>query len=619
MLRSALLLVASTALLALASTSPGAATDGLPTTCVIDGMVFDECPLGEDGPPWNGSGSGNLLLTKPDLGARGGGFAVAPSCLSQGRPFQAHAVIENFGGLDFAGNHLVRVDFYLVTPNTVAFPAANLLGSTSIVFPDVTSASLGEVGVLVTLDGNLPALAAGQYKLGIEIDVDDEVSELVESNNKVVAGDVVAVGDCVDLVPALDGTSVSSPVTQGETLGIAGSVRNEGEAALAGPRSIVVRYRAVPEGGDELGGTVLGEVTVALDAGSSLAPGAARMAPPLSVETELPPGNYAIGADVDFGGTGDEEGAVDEVDESNNSALVGSVEVNARPPGKPDYVVTKAQITGQEKDPLSAGFRFNVAIRLGNLGDNAQPGFYPEVRVVASRDQVIDSSDATLRDFPSARRVFSFGPGSALSRLVTLEVAWPAELPGGKYVIGVVVDPHNQVAEQREDNNVAIAGGVRAVIDCPHLATLEDAQAVYGEIFTRAAPLPVEPATHPGLDGELCEECFTCDLAIFTTELDVCHFDFRYKLANTHVEFFLRPMMHQACVTNLAGLVAARPDVVLDIYADAKKFKDGLASDKAFCDSHNADSVERRYCGCSNTNYLDWAPSPHPGQCVYSP
>ena len=44
---------------------------------------------------------------------------------------------------------------------------------------------------------------------------------------------------------------------------------------------------------------------------------------------ELPPGNYAIGADVDFSGTGDEEGAVDEVDESNNSALVGSVEVKS--------------------------------------------------------------------------------------------------------------------------------------------------------------------------------------------------------------------------------------------------------------------------------------------------
>src|SRR5688500_2247733 len=100
MLRSALLLVASTALLALASISPGAATDGLPTTCVIDGMVFDDCPLDEDGPPWAG-GPGNVNLTKPDLGAHGGGFAVSPSCLSPGRGFDAHAVIENFGGLDF--------------------------------------------------------------------------------------------------------------------------------------------------------------------------------------------------------------------------------------------------------------------------------------------------------------------------------------------------------------------------------------------------------------------------------------------------------------------------------------------------------------------------------------
>ncbi len=617
MLRSALLLVASTALLALASISPGAATEGLPTTCVIDGMVFDTCPLDDDGPPWAG-GPGNVNLTKPDLGARGGGFAVSPSCLSPGRGFDAHAVIENFGGLDFRDTP-VRIEFYLVTPNTVAFLPGNLLGSQTIIFPHVTSGTLGEVGVFVPLSGTLPDIAAGQYQLGIDIDVDDEMLELSENNNREVAGNVVAVGDCVDLTPALDATSVSSPVTQGETLTIAAGVRNEGDESLVGPLSFVVRLRAVPEGGDELGGTVLGETTLALDAGSSLAPGAARVAPPLSLAVELPPGNYAIGADVDFSGTGDEEGAVDEVDESNNSALVGSVEVNARPPGKPDYVVTKAQITGQEKNPISAGYRFNLAIRLGNLGDNAKPGFYPEVRVVASRDQVIDSSDATLRDFPSARRLFSFGPANALSSLVTLEVAWPAELPEGKYVIGVVVDPHNQVAEQLEDNNVAIAGGVQAVIDCTHLATLEDAQALFGEVFTRAAPLPVEPATHPGLDGELCEDCFTCDLAIFTTELDVCHFDFRYKMANSSVKNFLRPMMHQACVTTLAGLVAARPSVVLEVYKDAKEFKDKLAGDKAFCDSFHADDLTRRYCGCSNTNYLDWAPSPHPGECVYSP
>ena len=617
MRRSALPLVATIVLLS-AMPSALVAADGLPTTCVIDGMVFDECPLDEDGPPWGGGPGGNLNFTKPDLGARGGGFSIAPSCLSPGRSFEAHAVIENFGGLDFRDTP-VRIEFYLVHPNTVAFLPGNLLGSQTIIFPHVTSGALGEVGVFVPLSGTLPDVVDGQYQLGIDIDVDDEMLELSENNNREVAGNVVAVGSCIDLAPALNATSVTSPVTQGETLTIAAGVRNEGDEALVGPLSFAVRLRAVPEGGDELGGTVLGEATLAIGAGGSLAPGAARVASPLSVEVELPPGAYAIAADVDYGGQGGAEGEVEEMDEDNNSALVGSVEVNARPPGKPDYVVTKAQITGQEKDPISAGFRFNVAIQLGNLGDNAQPGFYPEVRIVASRDPVIDSSDATLRDFPSARRVFSFGPGNALSRTVTLEVPWPAELPEGKYVIGVVVDPHNQVAEQVEDNNVATAGGVRAVIDCAHLATLEDAQALYGEVFTRAAPLPVEPATHPGLDGELCEECFTCDLGIFNTELDVCRFDFRYKLANVHVEVFVRPIMHQACVTTLAGLVAARPSVVLEVYKDAKEFKDGLASDKAFCDGHHADSVERRYCGCSNTNYLDWAPSPHPGECVYSP
>jgi hypothetical protein len=618
MIRPALLLLASSALFAVASDPLAATTGDEPTTCVIDGMVFDECPLGDDQPPWGGGGSGHLPVTKPDLGARGGGFAVFPSCLSPGRQFDAHAVIENFGGLDFAGDNVVQIDFYLVPPNSVAFAAANLLGSIEIVFPEVTSASFGQVGVLVSLSGDLPDIAPGQYKLGIEIDVGNRLSELVEGNNKIFAGDIVAVGDCIDLAPALDGSSVTSPVTPGDTLTIASNVRNEGDAALVGPQSFQVRYRAVPEGGDELGGTVLGVATVSVAAGAALSPGAARQVPPLSLELELPPGNYSIAADVDFDAAGS-EGAVEESDEQNNSRLIGSVEVNTGSPKQPDYFFTLAKVADQEKDPISAGFRLAVAIRLGDTGSSTKPGYYPELRIVASRDKVIDARDFTLRDFPAAKSLFTFGPGASLSRLVTLEVPWPAELPAGTYTIGAIVDPREQVAELNENNNTALVGGVQAVVDCTHLATLEDAQAVFQEVFTGTAPLPVQPATHPALNGELCEECFTCDLNLFTTEVDVCRFDFRYKLANTSIEFFLRPMMHQACVTSLAGLVTARPSVVLEVYKDAKEFKEKLASDKAFCDSWQADSLQRRYCGCSNTQYLNWAASPYPGQCVYSP
>jgi hypothetical protein len=505
-----------------------------------------------------------------------------------------------------------------VHPDAVALPAANLLGSTEIVFPNVTSASLGEVGVLVSLSGNLPDLAPGQYKLGIDIDVGNQLSELLEGNNKVVAGEVVAVGDCVDLVPALDGFSVSSPVAQGETLTIASAVRNEGDAALVGPRSFAIRYRAVPEGGDELGGTVLGDVTMTIDAGSSLAPGAARIAPSLSVETELPPGNYAIGADVDFGGA-DEGGAVDEVDELNNSALVGSVEVGGPPKGKPDYVVKQANITSQEKDPISAGFRLTLAIRLADLEGTAFPGYYPEVRVVASADELIGEDDFTIRDFPSAKSLFPFGPSAALSRLVTLEAPWPAALPAGKYVIGVLVDPRNQVAEVDEDNNAAVAGNVRAVNDCAKPATLEQARGVFQEVFTGRLPLPVQPAAHPALDAELCELCFSCDLAIFTTEADSCGFRFTYELADLFIKFHLMPAMQRACVTKLEGLVAADPAMVIATYDAAKKMKSSLADDKFACDVAFPNDSQRRYCGCSNDRYLHWALPPHPAECVYFP
>ncbi len=594
-----------------------AATDGVPTTCVIDGMVFDECPLGDDGPPWAG-GPGNVNLTKPDLGARGGGFGVAPSCLSPGRSFEAHAVIENFGGLDFRDTP-VRIEFYLVTPNTVAFLPGNLLGSQTIIFPRVTSGGIGEVGVFVPLSGTLPDVAAGQYQLGIDIDVDDEMLELSESNNRVVAGNVVAVGDCVDLAPALDATSVTSPVTQGETLTIAAGVRNEGDEALVGPLSFAIRLRAVPERGDELGGTVLGEATLAIDAGGSLAPGAARVAPPLSVEVELPPGDYAIAADVDYGGPGGAQGEVEEMDEENNSALVGSVEVNARPPGKPDYVFTKANVVHLEKDPIAAGFRIDVAIRLADIADNALPGFYPAVRVVASDDSVIDAGDTTLQDFPAAQSLYTFGPGARLSRLVTLRVPWPAELRDGRYVIGVIVDPQDQVAEEREDNNATVAGGVEAVNDCAKVASTTQATTVFEEVFTSGSALPVEPATHPSLHGQLCEFCFSCDYEIFTTERDSCLFSSPYVDADFFIRFTLKPAMQRACVTTLAGLVAADSAMVLETYAAAKEFKRQLRSEKLLCDVNHGNSLLRRYCACSNELFLIWAPEPHPGECVYHP
>ncbi|HET9768342.1 MAG TPA: hypothetical protein VFS60_15920, partial [Thermoanaerobaculia bacterium] len=379
-----------------------------------------------------------------------------------------------------------------------------------------------------------------------------------------------------------------------------------------------VRLRAVPEGGDELGGTVLGEVTVAIDAGGSLAPGAARVAPPLSLEVELPPGDYAIAADVDYGGPGGAEGEVDEVDEDNNTALVGSVEINARPPGKPDYVFTKANVVHLEKDPIAAGFRIDVAIRLKDIEDNSVPGFYPAVRVVASQDGVIDAGDTTLQDFPAAQSLYSFGPFARLSRLVTLQVPWPAELPDGRYTIGVIVDPQHEVEEEREDNNATVAGAVKAVDDCTRLASDAHATAVFEEVFTSSSALPVQPALHPSLHGQLCEFCFSCDREIFENEPDDCLFDIPYFNADFFIRFKLRPAMQRACVTTLAGLVAADSAMVLDTYAAAAEFKRQLRQEKLLCDI-NHDGPGRRYCACSNELFLSWAPDPHPGECVYHP
>jgi hypothetical protein len=159
---------------------------------------------------------------------------------------------------------------------------------------------------------------------------------------------------------------------------------------------------------------------------------------------------------------------------------------------------------------------------------------------------------------------------------------------------------------------------VKAVVDCANLATTLQAQGLFEEVFTRRTALPVEPATHPALDGELCEFCFDCDKDIFVDEVDSCHFGVAYLNAQLFILAELKPAMHRACATKLAHLVAAEPAAVVATYEAAKELKRLLRQSKLICDGL-FNPLQRRYCACSNTNYLHWAPAPHPGECVYSP
>jgi hypothetical protein len=604
-------LLAVTLLAVLASAARGAG--GAPDTCIVDGIVFEECPLEVD-PLLPGGPGGGLLGVDPDLSARGGGFILVPAQIAAGQQFTANAVIENLGGLHFSPTE-IRVDFYLSPLGDDALLPQNFLGSTEIVFPVVTSASIGEVGVLVSRSGQLPAIAPGQYRLAIDIDADDAIEELSELNNAVAAGETITVGGGPDLVPLLTGFSVTTPVEQGGPAILASTVRNAGSGGIAGPANFTVRYRAVPAGGDELGGTVLGLATVNVPGGTSLAAGASRAVPSLQVPVSLPPGEYQIAVDVDFSTAAN--GAIAEADEDNNSRLLGAMIVQAAAStGFPDYEFRLAQLTHQEGDPLGVGHRLFIDVKLVDPGPNLLPQIFPPIRIVASDDATIGPTDTTLRNFP---QVTDFYNQNILTQQVSLVVPWPAGIPAGSYFVGAIIDPDNHLAhEPDKSNNTALVGQVTTAVLCPRLPKPGQAETVFDDVFTRSQPLPGFLVPPVAVEGAYCHGVgLRDDYDFFYSPGDSCHFFAPYFEAKQYVELELLPAMQRACVTTLDGLLAASKPDTYQVVVAAFRLKSELEWWKAFCDGEPATAHKRRYCSCSNPDFLSWAPPPGPGECFY--
>lgn len=612
---------------ALAGFSPARAADPMP--CIVDGLLFDDCAdsgivLGE-GPGGGGTGQTPQL---PDLTSLGG-FSFSPTSVEPGDDFNASVVIENFGAVVF-GDNLVRIEFYLSPLGDDALLPGNLLGSVEIYFPRVESQFPDPSYVGVPVSGHLPSsIDPGQYRLAIRIDADGAIFESNEQNNQVAAGPTITVGGEPDLVPVSQSLEPTGAVPQGATVHLRAKIRNDGRAQIAGPVTIGVRFRAVAPGGDELGGVTLGSTHVVVASGTALAAGGERLTPLLSVPANLPPGTYSVALDVDTAGL------VAEADEGNNAAFVGTFTVASAVSGKPDLNPKNPAL--KSTSPVVPGRQVLLSFDLANLGASA-PGQSVQYTILLSRDTLFTLGtdlEPVIRDLATGS--FSFGglvpvPAAGAAPKRKHAFRWPQTLDAGTWHVGVVVNAGGAVNESNVNNNTLLLGTVEVQKPCGKYASLDQAKELFDAYYQSEE---IDLYGTPGPRGEYCVATGSLedDLIFFgvaepTPPVDSCDFDTMYGRFEFSMLFFVLPLMHERCVLRLQDIpendYVAYELLIGTIEDLARQLKKDLAEAKRACDAasllHPAKAKRRRYCACTNPEFLEWETSgPQPGACTYAP
>ena len=601
--------------------------------CIVDGVLFDTCSDSGLFFPDNGPGGGGIQTQLPDLTSLGG-FFFQPLSLEAGDSYSAQVVLYNLGGLGF-NTTFIEVGLYLSPLGEDALLPTNQLALLDVSFPHVSSQFPHPTYVVIPIEGVLPAsVAPGQYRLAVDIDPGEAMDELDELNNKVTGGEVIAVGGDPDLQPVPGSLDPLGTVDQGATLNLRSKLRNVGKARIDGPVSIAVRYRAVPDEGDELGQT-LGTQHVNLGAGQSIGD-ESIVVPTLSVPASLLPGSYQIATDVDF------ESSVAERDETNNSGFVGPLPVRtASPAGRPDLAVSDDRFK-LERNPLHVGDSVLLKAAVQNLGSVVTPGSTFDVKVYASADANITTADHLLEVvFDDHLNAVSAVPALAAGaeRKISIGLLWPppTELTPGTWHLGLIANPTPAFDEPTFANNALDLGQIRTVSVCDHYATAADAVAMWDLFFTGSGNVPLDNGTVAHFAGqEYCEagNTLTSDADYFGfTSLalpdDSCNFVAIYVRYANFVTHLIRGVMHSECVVTFDD-VEARPEdnvfLVSHLENRVKAFKADLKDAKKQCDLAAASdrrlALQRRYCSCSNHDYLGFVTfPPHPGDpdCRYAP
>jgi hypothetical protein len=156
--------------------------------------------------------------------------------------------------------------------------------------------------------------------------------------------------------------------------------------------------------------------------------------------TDIPYGFYTLEMRVDA------TNVVSECNEANNIARLEGITIL---PDRPDLVVTGFDFSPQDVSP-DGGTTMTFTGTVVNKGTQPTTGsFWIEFRVWS--DPRFEPTGPYLCDSCLVTQTISPGERFDLS---TIPARTANVLPTGVYYVGIVIDAINQIAEQREDNNM---------------------------------------------------------------------------------------------------------------------------------------------------------------------
>ena len=351
------------------------------------------------------------------------------SPVQQGLLVNVTAKLENTGTRAASA---FRIEFFL-RPRVEPEGAGSAVSWTSfaLVELDGLAPEEQEVEVQGVLDTSDRALVPepGVYEIRVLVDSNDQIPELDETNNELIASLRVEPSKLgqPDLRPTRLLFKPPSPVTQNETVLVSARVENTGDADAA-PFEVAFSYCPLPGGRTACPGEFVEFAREALVGG--LPRGASQdLAVNLAIpELGLSPGRYLVKVAVDPTSPEQPAGKIPEQDEANNE-LVASLFVE-----------------GPELFPTSLSF----TPALPHVGDLV------EVTVTVENAGLGPARDVEVAFFlngaPFARPTVTINPGEEVAVSGTLNTD-ALGLDVGVHLLRVVVDPDNRIAERDETNN----------------------------------------------------------------------------------------------------------------------------------------------------------------------
>jgi subtilase family serine protease len=326
-------------------------------------------------------------------------------------------VIQNIGGLPVSAPFVIR---NLLSRDPIVSSNDVFLGDIAI------TNSIG-AGQSFTVTGlyfmSLSGFAATNYFLGAIADAQQQIAEVVETNNALVGSQIaIAFG------PDLTVTTLRVPASAaiGNSMSVTSTVANIGEG-IALYVDVGFYFSTNPVA--TTAGLLLGTYSF----NDIFAGGTKTATVALPLPTTLTAGTYYLSAMVDY------SGGIAESNEQNNALPSSAIGITVETDLEVSFIGTAGTIGTLVSVPVTNTVR--------NIGTGGSASF--TVGIYVSTDPVITTNDLKV----GTRAVVSLAAGTTDSAITTVQI--PANVSSGNYYIGAIVDESRVIAESREDNNTA--------------------------------------------------------------------------------------------------------------------------------------------------------------------